>query len=147
MAEIEASREAGIEEALQAGLDSPSNSLPGSALHTPRLGPQEGQPSTATTPVASDTQEIGREEPSGDSIIPSALKNWAELKSTILEHKRFAVFINFEGTLVDYVGEGDFDPGYAWKTQHEEVRGNLPKPNLNPDPNPNPNPNWRYGEI
>jgi hypothetical protein len=87
----------------------PNDSFPGSLLNTPGLGPQDAfHLSPHITPAASDTQEV---EDKVDSILPSALKSWSELKTTILEHKRFAVFINFEGTLVDYVGEGDFDPG------------------------------------
>ena len=112
--------QAGIDEASSSALESDKDpSHPTSALTTPGLGPIERDgPSGDTTPAPSNYSEPDQ---SPDIIIPSALKSWSELKSTILEHKHMAVFINFEGTLVEYESESGFDPGYAWKRLHKEV--------------------------
>ena len=70
-------------------------------------------------------------EPSNDPRIETVLAGrTATLLETVASKAKFAVFINFEDTLVDYGIDGvdsSFDPGYGWAPQNLAVSDNLRK--------------------
>jgi len=89
-----------------------------------------GSHSEQTTPngKVGTPDELDLSEP---TIVPGALKLWEQIKEQITNERtknKFAVFINFEDTLIDYAGEGvdsSFDPGYGWAPQNSAVSENL----------------------